>query len=315
MAISDNFSTLTVVLFVAFYTTVFILSTVGNTWVLVTCYKTLKRRHFPFMWLLATLASADLSFTLLTVFTSVSYFQRWVGGNSTCKLQGFLLEASYTASIITLVIIGYQRRKALTDPFNARTRSWPNREYIKLVIIWGLSFAVCSPLLHIYHARKNKNGEVVCVTEAREDKIPKIYYSLHTTFFFTIPLLYIMLTQCRIFHTLRTRVVPISNLFTKKSNQLHRKAAKTLLALTIAFVLCWSPFMITRTLIHFHMASPGLVWRASQLLIFFNTALDPLLYGFFGGNLKSSLQSVLFRKNYILCYHRRVTRVQTISFE
>ena len=171
MAISDNFSTPIVVLFAVFYTSVFILSTVGNTWVLVTCYKTLKRRHFPFMWLLATLASADLSFTLLTVFTSVGYFHQWVGGNSTCKLQGFLLEASYTASIITLVMISYQRRKALTDPFNARTRSWPYREYTKLVIIWGLSLAVCSPLLWIYFVRTNKNGELVCVTKARKTQI------------------------------------------------------------------------------------------------------------------------------------------------
>ena len=171
MAISDNFSTPIVVLFAVFYTSVFILSTVGNTWVLVTCYKTLKRRHFPFMWLLATLASADLSFTLLTVFTSVGYFHQWVGGNSTCKLQGFLLEASYTASIITLVMISYQRRKALTDPFNARTRSWPYREYTKLVIIWGLSLAVCSPLVRIYFVSTNKNGKLVCVTKARKTQI------------------------------------------------------------------------------------------------------------------------------------------------
>ena len=314
MAIGENFSTLIVGLLAAFYTTVFILSIVGNTWVLVTCYKTLKRRHFPFMWLLATLASADLSFTLLTVFNFVGFFQRWVGGNSTCKLQGFLLEASYTASIISLGIISYQRRKALTDPFNARARSWPHREYTKLVIIWVLSLAVCSPLLRIYYVRTNRNGEVVCVTKAREDTIPKIYYSLHTAFFFVIPLLYIILTQCRTFHTLQTRVLPISNLFVKGSNQRHRKAAKTLLALTIAFVSCWSPFMITRTLIYFHMASPGLVWRVCQLLIFLNAALDPLLYGFFGGNLKSSLRSILLHKNFILCYHRRVVTVQTTSF-
>jgi len=316
MAISNRFSTPIGVLFAAFYTTVFILSTVGNTWVLVTCYKTLKRRHFPFIWLLATLASADLSFTFLTVFNSVGYFHQWVGGNSTCKLQGFLLEASYTASIITLVIISYQRRKALTDPFDARTRIWPLREYKKLVLIWGLSLAVCSPLLHIYYVRTNRNSEVVCVTlkASGKDTTPKIYYSLHTTFFFAIPLLYIILTQCRIFQTIRTSVVPINNLFMKRSTQRHRKAAKTIAALTVAFVLCWSPFMITRTLIYFHMASPGLVWRASQLLIFLNAALDPLLYGFFGGNLKSSLRRVLLRNNCILCYHRRVDRVQRASF-
>lgn len=295
MATSDNFSTLVVVLFCVFYVTVFVLSTFGNTWVLVTCYKTLKRRYFPFMWLLANLATADLSFTFLTVFNCVGFLWQWVGGNSTCKLQGFLLEASYTTSIITLVIVSHQRLKAFTDPFNARIRSWRNREYIKLVIIWGLSLTVCSPLLHIYHVKTDNNGEVACVTSTWGNMVPQIYYSLHTAFFFVIPLLYMIFTQSRIARTLRTSIMPIRNSFITKSNQRHRRTAKTLAALTIAFVLCWSPFMVTRALIYFHMASPGLVWRASQLLILINTVLDPLLYGYFGGNLKSSLRRLLFK--------------------
>ncbi|XP_078356969.1 galanin receptor 2b-like [Oculina patagonica] len=304
MATSDDFSTLTVALFCAFYATVFILSTIGNTWVLATCYKTLKRRYFPFMWLLANLATADLSFTFLTVFNSVGFLWQWVGGNSTCKLQGFLLEASYTTSIITLVIVSHQRLRALTDPFNARIRSWQNREYIKLVVIWGLSLFVCSPLVYIYRVKTEEDGDVVCLTTTRGNIVLQIFYSLHTTFFFVIPLLYMIFTQSRIFRTLRTIIVPIENTFIAKSNQRQRRFAKTLAALTIAFVFCWSPFMVTRTLIYFHMASPGFVWRVSQFLIFLNTVLDPLLYGFFGGNLKSSLRTVF------LCYDRRVVRAR-----
>ena len=296
MATSDNFSTLIVVLFSTFYTTIFIFSTFGNIWVLVTCYKTLKRRYFPFMWLLANLATADLSFTFLSVFNSVDFWWKWVGGNSNCKLQGFLVEASYTTSIITLGLITYQRLKAVTDPFNARIRSWPNREYIKLVITWVLSLAVCSPLVYIYRVETEEDGDVVCLTTTRGNIIPQIYYSLHTTCFFVIPLLYVIFTQIRIFSTLRTRVTPNSNSLFTKSNQRHRRTAKTLAALTIAFVFCWSPFMITRTLIYFHLASLGLFWRVSQLLIFLNAGLDPLLYGYYGGNLKSVLRRVVPRQ-------------------
>ena len=51
--------------------------------------------------------------------------------------------------------------------------------------------------------------------------------------------------------------------------------------------------MVTRTLINFHVASPGLVWRASQLLICLNAALDPILYGYYGGNLQSSMKKLI----------------------
>ena len=47
MAVSDNIAAPAWVLFIAIYISVFILSTVGNTCVLLTCYKTLKRRHSP----------------------------------------------------------------------------------------------------------------------------------------------------------------------------------------------------------------------------------------------------------------------------
>ena len=288
-----DFSTLSVVLFGVFYITVFALSILGNTWVLVMCYKTLKQRHSPFMWLLTNLATSDLSFTLLTVFNSIGFYWQWLGGNSTCKLQGYLIEVSNTASVITLVVVSHQRLKALTDPFNARIRSWPNREFKKLVMIWGLSLAVCSPLLYIYRVKTDKNGKVVCATSSWGSIYPQIYYSLHAAFFFVIPLLYMVFTQGRIFHSLRPTVGPVSNLFIIRSHQRQRKVAKTLAALTIAFVLCWSPFMVTRTLIQVHVASDGFVWRASQLLIFLNTVLDPLLYGFFGGNLKTSLQRLM----------------------
>ena len=150
MAVSDNIAAPAWVLFIAIYISVFILSTVGNTWVLLTCYKTLKRRHSPFIWLLVNLATADLLFTLLSAFNMIGYLWRWVGGNNTCKLQGFFVEASYTTSIMTLVTISYQRLKATTDPFSTREGRGFNMEYLKPVIIWGLSLLVCTPLLQIY---------------------------------------------------------------------------------------------------------------------------------------------------------------------
>ena len=71
------------------------------------------------------LATADLLFTLLSVFNMIGYL--WVGGKYTCKLQGFFVEASYTTSIMTLETISYQRLKATTDPFSTRARRGSTR--------------------------------------------------------------------------------------------------------------------------------------------------------------------------------------------
>lgn len=281
MAVSDSSSPIMLVSFCVIYTTVFILSTVGNTWVMANCFKTLKQRHSPFKCLVANLASADLLFTLLSLLNAISYFWRWVGGDITCKVQGFFIEATYTTSITTLAVISYQRLKAITDPFNSRIRAWPSRDYYKPFIIWGLCLAVCSPLVHIYNIETHENGDIVCGNATWGTIGRQIYYSLHAMFFFAIPLLYMIFTQRQIRRALRSRVkdMPIRSSFIMKHNRRHKKVARTLAALTIAFVLCWSPFMITRTLIYFQMASFNFVWTSSQLLICLNAALDPILYG------------------------------------
>ena len=94
------------------------------------------------MWFLANLASADLLFTFLTVFDAITFHWRWVGGKGTCKLVGFLVEATYTVSITTLAVLSYQRLKAVVDPLNARIGSWPRKEFLKIVTIWAIGLAV-----------------------------------------------------------------------------------------------------------------------------------------------------------------------------
>ena len=104
MASNDNFS-LMAIGFLIFYGFILITSLVGNIWVLVTCYRNLNRNRFSPMWYVANLASADLLFTFLTPFHAIDFSWRWVGGDTICKLHGFLVDTSYNTSITTLVVI------------------------------------------------------------------------------------------------------------------------------------------------------------------------------------------------------------------
>ena len=293
MVNSSSFTLSVVVFFTIFYSTVFIMSVVGNVWVLIPCYATLRRTHSPVMWFLANLASADLLFTFLTILDLFSFYWRWIGGDVTCKLQGFLVEATYTVSITTLALLSFQRLKAVIDPFNARINSWPRKEFLKIVTIWILCLAVCSPLVYIYRVETQENGELICANTTWGNIGRQIFYSLHASLFFIVPLLYMFFTQAQIRRALHSRVGVINNTFADRSDRRHKKVAKTLAALTAAFVICWSPFMVTRTLRYFHLTSYSFIWRGSQLLICLNAALDPLLYVYFGGNLKSVFQRLL----------------------
>ena len=286
MASNDNFSLMVIGLLI-FYGFILIISLVDNIWVLVTCYRNLRRNRFSPMWYVANLASADLLFTFLTPFHAINFSWRWVGGDVICKLHGFLANTSYNTSITTLVVISYLRLKAITDPFNSRSDNFSNREYTKLVLIWCMCLVISLPTASINKAETNEDGKLICANTSLGSTGREIYCTVHAILFFIIPLIYIIVTQRKIFHSLRANVIPMCNSHIINSNQRHKKVAKTLPALSLAFFSSQSPFMIHRLLMYFNLVSAGLVWGPAQLMIFLNVALDPLQYGYYGENLKS----------------------------
>lgn len=183
----------------------------------------------------------------------------------------------------------YERRKAVVAPFRARV-SASDGTFAKLVVIWILSLVAGSPLLYAYQIENDISGSLICSNTKFGDVGRQVYYSIHAACIFIVPLTYMIYAQSTIFLTLRSRVFPTQNAFSRVHSKRHRKVAKPLAALTAAFIVCWAPFIIVRTLMYFHLTEDGYYWRASQLLIFLNTALDPILYGIYAEDLKGFLQ-------------------------
>ena len=277
--------------FIIFYCTVYFLSFVGNVIVLCRCYWTKQRRPSSIRWFIANLAFSDLTFTMLSLFDYISHVWTWLGGNVSCKLQGFLIEACYTTSILTLVVISFERRKAVVTPFSARATATNNKKR-KIIAIWTASLVIGSPLLYAYQVDMHPSGLLLCTNTSFGDLGKQVYYSIHGVCTFIVPFTYMIYAQSTIFLTLRSRALTTRNSFTTAPNNYHRKVAKTLAAYSFAFAVCWAPFMINRTLAYFHLADGAgeYTWIGCQLLIFLNTVLDPILYGIYGENKKASFR-------------------------
>ena len=286
MAKNDGISLPLVILGSCFYFFAYAFAITGNCFVLSVCYK--RSGSSSLRWFIANLAIADLTFALLSILDIISFLWTWVGGQVTCKIQCFWIEACYTTSIMTLVLISFQRIRAVLHPFNARLSDAEGAKR-KVVALWLGSLVVCSPLLYAYQVvTLDLSSQIICTNRPFGDLGRQIYYSIHAVCFFIVPLVYMIYAQTAIFLALirsSRRVFPAQNAFATSYTNRHRKVAKTFAALTLAFIICWSPFMIVRTLMYFHLLSEGHVWRASQLLVMLNTVLDPILYGIYGENL------------------------------
>lgn len=288
MATSDGFPIAIVATFTCVYFLVFLLSIAGNSFVLCLCFK-LKRPPCSLKWFIANLAVADLAFTTLSILDLINFLWTWIGGQFSCKAQSFVIETCYTTSIMTLVLISFERLQAVVEPFSVRfiTTEGAHR---KLIAMWISSIIIASPLLYAYQAQVDASGTVFCTDIKFGDMGRQIYYSIHAVCFFIFPLIYMIYAQWNIFLSLRSGVFPTQNsLETGCTVQRHHKVARILAALTVAFAICWSPFVVVRTLMYFHLTDGGYIWRASQLLILLNTALDPILYGIYGANFKRYL--------------------------
>ena len=250
MATSDGFSIALVVTFTCVYFLIFLSSIVGNSFVLWLCYKLKRQRESSLTCCIANFAMADVKFTLLTIFDLILFVWTWVGGEIFCKLLSFVIEACYSTSILTLVLISFERLKAVVDPFRVRLIT---RENIlrKLIAVWSVSAVVASPLLYAYQTQTDDTGTVSCTNIMFGDIARQIYYTIHAFYFFLVPLVYMIVVQKRVFLSLRSSVASnTSNTISASMRyKRHYKVAKVLAALTIAFVICWSPFMVTRTML------------------------------------------------------------------
>ena len=275
---------------VVFYCLIFLLSVLGNVVVLCRCVWRVTTQASSIRWFIANLAVSDLTFMVLTLFDYVAYFWTWPGGSASCKLQGLLIEVCYTTSVMTLVVISSERRRAVVSPFSVRTRPSQDKKK-KIICIWIASFVIGSPLLFAYNVSINESGLTRCTSISFGDLGKQIYYSIQGIGVFIIPVAYMLYAQIKIFRTLRSRAATTRCSFTTGPTNCHRKVAKTLAAFSIAFVVCWTPFIIFRTLVYFRIVEEETYsWVGCQLLILLNTVLDPILYGIYGENMKASLQ-------------------------
>ena len=289
-----GFSPLVSSIFIAYYAVVFTIATVGNGFALVACYKNYSISSALILSYIASLASADLMFALLSMFDLVYFIQGdWPGGEPTCKIQGTIIETSYSASVLTLVAISYERKKAVSKPFLALSQSKNRRHYLPAAI-WVVAMMSTVPLLYAYSTFEDHNGKLWCLNETWGDVGRQVYYGIQAVLLFLVPLGFMVWAHIKIFKTLKRHVRTSSVMgATTVDPMQQRRVTKMLFAVTIAFSVCYVPFIIIRTLRYFYVYSGDEIWRLVQLLIFTQTAVNPIIYCFYGRMFKISYRDIL----------------------
>ncbi|XP_021168975.2 B2 bradykinin receptor [Fundulus heteroclitus] len=273
-----------------------VLGIVLNIFVLMVfiCHK--KPCSIPEIYL-TNLAAADLLLVSFLPFWAVSAWKRfeWIFGSALCKMVNVGILMNVYCSIYFLVLVSIDRYLAVVHPLSHETIRRPKFAKISCLLVWILGFVLSVPKL-INRELVPHDGIIKCA-----EKYDTIYATseyMILVLAFIIPVSIIIFCTVKILQTLRSRLMEGGK--TKKKD---KRATTLVLAVLLAFLICWLPFHLLR--IPSRLKSAGILTSCSSektiyfceqiflYLAFFNSVLNPILYVIAGNSFREKVKELL----------------------
>ncbi|XP_024420031.1 chemerin-like receptor 2 [Desmodus rotundus] len=231
------------------------------------------------LWFL-NLAIADFIFLLfLPLYISyVAMNFQWPFGLWLCKANSFIAQLNMFASVYFLTVISLDRYVHLIYPIVAHRHRTLRNSQIVIVLVWLLAAIMGGPSLY-FRDTEEVNNHTICYNNfhQHDPDIALMRHHVLTWVKFIIGYLLPLLTMNICYLCLIFKVK-------KRSNLVSNKYFWTILAVVLAFFICWTPyhlFSIGELTIH-HSSYFHQVLRAgiplSTALAFLNSCLNPILY-------------------------------------
>ncbi|XP_037067856.1 LOW QUALITY PROTEIN: pyrokinin-1 receptor-like [Pollicipes pollicipes] len=292
------------------YIVTFVVGAVGNS---VTCVVIVHNRymHTATNYYLLSMAVSDLLLLLTGLPFELYSFWRpgreHVFGDTFCVLRGLCAETSTNASILTIVLFTVERYLAICHPLLQHTFSRLSRALRNIAVTWSVAL-VCAlfPALQ-FGIKLDRDTRGRPLPDSGSCNVvrhlfPHVF-ELSTVVFFVVPMMLISLLYVRIGLRLRRHVrrrpSPASIHGASGGVMAARRAViRMLVAVVVAFFICWAPFHAQRVVIIYapERPSPQLVMGLkclhyiSGVLYFISTCINPILYHTMSAKFRRSLQ-------------------------
>ncbi|XP_076605127.1 B2 bradykinin receptor-like [Chaetodon auriga] len=242
---------------------------------------------------LSNLAAADLVLVSCLPFWAVNVSNdfKWPFGPFLCKFVSLGISMNTYCSIYFLVLVSIDRYVALvhTMSFGRMRRSKDAK--VGCLMVWGLGLLLSVPTL-IYRTKTKCN---TCTAKHPNTSVYLLSEGLLTIFIFIIPISIISYCTVKIIQALNNRLKERSN----RSRREH-KATSLVLAVVLAFLICWLPFHLFRmvgmlekaTLLSVNSTALDTCFQIFTYVAFFNSVLNPILYVIIGDNFRKKVKEL-----------------------
>ncbi|CAK9830060.1 Pyrokinin-1 receptor [Anthophora retusa] len=304
------------------YAVIFFTGLIGNVATCVVIARN-KSMHTATNYYLFSLAVSDLLLLISGLPPEMYYIWShfpYVFGEAFCIIQSFAAETSANATVLTITAFTVERYVAICHPFISHTMSKLSRAVKFVIVIWLLALCLAVPqAVQFGVIYEYSNGSVILDSARCSMKRILIEHSfeISTMLFFVVPMTIITVLYILIAIKLRrSRLLTAS----AKRNQLpaglnhsdsgrgktaaQRNVIRMLVAVVVAFFICWAPFHAQRLLAVYARSRKAIPENAlvvvyttltyvSGVFYYLSTTVNPLLYNIMSNKFREAFKSML----------------------
>ncbi|KAK5613421.1 Neuropeptide FF receptor 2 [Crenichthys baileyi] len=228
-------------------------------------------------------------------------------------MSGMVQGISVSASVFTLVAIAVDRFRCIVYPFKQKLTI--STATLIIVVIWVLAISIMCPSGVMLQVTKEQTVRVLlgydnktspfywCRENWPNQEMRKIYTTVLFANIYLAPLSLIVIMYARIGITLFKTTVPTGG----KPGQDNRhnvskkkqRVIKMLLIVALLFILSWLPLWTLMMLSDYASLTEQqyriiniYIYPFAHWLAFFNSSVNPIIYGFFNENFRRGFQAV-----------------------
>ncbi|XP_055551381.1 pyrokinin-1 receptor isoform X2 [Wyeomyia smithii] len=316
------------------YVTIFVTGVIGNISTCIVIAKN-KSMHTATNYYLFSLAISDFLLLLSGVPQEIYFIWSkypYIFGELFCIMRGIAAETSANATVLTITAFTIERYVAICHPFLSHTMSKLSRAVRFIVAIWIVAIVSAIPQA-LQFGVTNQTGIDQCVVKRI---IIHHSFELSTFIFFFAPMTLITVLYALIGLKLRSSTLMQRDgtlqqrrgNATCPNNRQHgtsqgtRRVLKMLVAVVVAFFICWAPFHAQRLVYIYgvdkdHQPTDPLILKffvvttyVSGILYYLSTCINPLLYNIMSNKFRQAFKETLAH----CCYCSRKSSCKERSY-
>ncbi|XP_057613151.1 pyroglutamylated RF-amide peptide receptor [Chionomys nivalis] len=293
---------------------IFALALFGNSLVIYVVTRS-KAMHTVTNIFICSLALSDLliAFFCIPVTMLQNISDKWLGGAFICKMVPFVQSTAVVTEILTMTCIAVERHQGLVHPFKMKWQYTNQRAFTILGVVWLVAVIVGSPMWHVQRLEIKydflyEKEHVCCLEEWASPAHQRIYTTFILVILFLLPLVLMLVLYSKIGYELwiKKRVGDSSVLQSSHGKEMSKIARKkkraVIMMMTVValFAVCWAPFHVVHMMVEYSNfekeyddVTIKMVFAVVQIIGFFNSICNPIVYAFMNENFKKNFLSAV----------------------